>query len=294
MTDEGPPRPHAVFDAVLPLAGVLPEGAVGIDVGLTLAKSARGARRGIELRAQPTSDASSLEASPAPGSAPRFVGMTGARAGAVNVPSGALTVQEIEAAARGAGALLSAKGRAPQDPFVLALLGTGTAFALVRDGRVTHLGGTALGGGSFTGIARRIDPSLDYQSMIERASHGDRHKADLMISDAYPEGIGRIGPDLTAAHLARDGGSIDDVLAALLNLHGESIGQIAASRARIGGASQVVLAGGFVHENPALVTSLSTMIGMFGVAVEVAPAPAFVGAIGAALIAAELTAKEHQ
>ena len=58
----------------------------------------------------------------------------------------------------------------------------------------------------------------------------DRRKVDAMISDIYPDGVGRIGAELTAAHLARGtSGSVDDFLAGLLNLHGESIGQIAAA-----------------------------------------------------------------
>jgi len=189
-------------------------------------------------------------------------------------------------------ALLGARGAVPADPFVLALLGTGTAFAAVRDGNVAHLGGTALGGGSFSGIARRIDPALTYDGMIAGASRGDRRNVDTMVSDAYPGGIGRIGPDLTAAHLAAHDGSLDDVLAGLLNLHGENIAQIAASRARIAGLSRLVLAGGFAHNNGALVASITAMAAMFGIAVDVSPAPGFAGAIGAAIIASESVQKE--
>ena len=107
-----------------------------------------------------------------------------------------------------------------------------------------------------------------------------------MISDVYPEGMGRIGPDLTAAHLSKRGNaSLDDFFAGLLNLHGESIGQIAAGRARIAGINRIVLCGGFVHHNPRLVESIAHMAGLFGNAVEQVPHPGYAGAIGAALIA---------
>ena len=111
---------------------------------------------------------------------------------------------------------------------------------------------------------------------------------DEMISDVYPDGIGRIGPDLTAAHLAKRGdSSLDDFFAGLLNLHGENIAQIGASRAIIANIRRIVLAGGFVHGNPLLVASITSMAALFGVTVEVAPVPGFVGAIGAAFVAAE-------
>jgi pantothenate kinase len=269
-------RPHGVEPASLRAPGILPDGTAGIDAGLTLTKTARAAGDDIELSVQLTrTDRLGVPA--------RATGVTGARVSAAL--DGVPHVPEIEAAARGAEALLRCGGRG-DGPFLLALIGTGTAFAAVREDHVSHLGGAALGGGSFTGIARRLDPALDYPRMLALAEAGDRRRVDTMISDAYPEGIGRIGPDLTAAHMAKEGGSIEDVLAALINLHGESIAQIAGSRARIAQLSRVALAGGFVHNNPWLITSLTGMLTMFGVAVDVVPSPGFAGAIGAALVAA--------
>jgi activator of 2-hydroxyglutaryl-CoA dehydratase len=92
---------------------------------------------------------------------------------------------------------------------------------------------------------------------------------------------------MTAAHLSKHGdASRDDVLAALLNLHGENIAQIAASRAIIAQIPHLVLVGGFAHENHALVESLTAMAQLFGVKTEVAPHAGFAGALGAAIMAA--------
>jgi type II pantothenate kinase len=201
------------------------------------------------------------------------------------VPGGT-TVPEIDAAVRGVAALLRVSGR-PDDVFVLMLLGTGTAFAAVRDGKAAHLGGTPLGGGSFAGIARRLAPELSYGEMVAGAERGDRRAVDVMVRDVYPDGIGRVGPDLTAAHLTKTGdASTDDVLAGLLNLHGENIAQIGASRAVIAGIRRIVVAGGFAHNNAVLVSAISSMCGLFGVSVETVAAPGYAGAIGAALVAA--------
>jgi pantothenate kinase len=172
--------------------------------------------------------------------------------------------------------------------FVLALLGTGTAFAAVRDGVVQHLGGAALGGGSFFGIGRRVAPEMSYGDMVEAAARGDRRKVDIMLLDAYPEGIGRLASaEMTAAHVARAGAETGDFLAGLLNLHGESLAQIAASRATIAGIRRVVLAGGFAHGNEALNRSIVAMCALFGVQAAVAPQPGYAGALGAALLVAE-------
>jgi hypothetical protein len=264
----------------------LPPGVIGIDAGMTLTKVARTTAEGIVLESRETTAGPRVTSAYLEAGSTIRIGVTGARVGDVADDGRAMRVQEIDAAARGVVALLHAEERLRSGEFVMALLGTGTAFAAVRGEKASHLGGTPLGGGSFSGIARRIDPALSYAGMIARASRGDRRRVDAMISDAYPEGIGRVGPDLTAAHLAKDGGSLEDVLAGLLNLHGENIAQIAASRAIIANIRRIVLAGGFVHGNPALVASISSMAALFGVGVEVAPVPGFAGAIGAALAAA--------
>ena len=279
-------HPHALHDDSMRALDGLPAGAVGIDAGMTLTKLVHATGAGLELSVRHTAhvpdefgrDEMSARA-----------GVTGAHTRVLAGSADAVHVQEIDAAARGVIALLQAEDRLGDGEFVMALLGTGTAFAAVRDGKATHLGGTPLGGGSFCGIARRIDPTLTYDAMIAAAERGDRRNVDAMISDVYPEGIGRIGPDLTAAHLARGANaSLDDFLAGLLNLHGENIAQIVASRATIASLPRVVLAGGFAHNNPRLCASIAGMVKLFGVAVESIPAPGYVGAIGAALIASEL------
>jgi len=283
-------RHHIVRDELFESASlILPPGVVGVDAGMTLTKIARGTTRGIELASRETKAATPFDGRAVAPDADH-IGVTGARAGDVTADPRALVVQEIDAAARGLVAMLDAEQRLGDGEFVMALLGTGTAFAAVRGGKATHLGGTPLGGGSFAGIVRRIDATLSYADMIGAAARGDRRRVDAMISDIYPEGIGRVGPDLTAAHLAKQGdASMDDFLAGLLNLHGENIAQIGASRAIIANIRRIVLAGGFAHGNPALVASMTSMAMLFGVAVELAPSPGFAGAIGAALVAAEAT-----
>jgi type II pantothenate kinase len=274
------PAHGGMLGDVVQVGDLLPDGVVGVDAGLTLTKVARGSSDGARLEAFLTHGDRAMDTVRA-----RRIGVTGARDGVVADGAGVTRVQEIDAAARGTLALMAAGGTGAQEPFVLVLLGTGTACALVRDSNVTHLGGTPLGGGSFAGIARRIDATLSYDGMLEGAAQGDRTNADVMIADAYPGGIGRVGPHLTAAHLAKDGGSTDDVLAALLNLHGENIAQIAASRALVAGVRRLVLAGGFAHGNPSLVASITSMASMFGVQVALCPHAGYAGAVGAALAA---------
>jgi pantothenate kinase len=285
---------HAVDAGRLAVAGLLPDGALGVDAGMTLTKFAHARHDGVDFTANETHAAlgadrkgiaiGSVVAAP--------IGVTGALIGEFDDPN-VVRVQEIDAGARGVVALLKADGRDAGDGFIMALLGTGTAFAAVRGAQVQHLGGTPLGGGSFSGIACRVEPSLSYEAMIAGAERGDRRRVDAMIADLYPAGIGQVGPDLTAAHLVRaEAGSLDDFLAGLLNLHAEDIAQIAASRARIAGLGRIVLAGGFTHNNPRLVDSITSMARLFGVSVETVSWPGYAGALGAALLAYETDRQE--
>lgn len=275
---------HSMHDATLANRDLLPSGAIGIDAGMTLTKVARASGDTLQLHATETR-------ADAPGAGVDTaqawrVGVTGARLGTLRFGSNVVKVQEIEAGALGTAALLRADDRIGDGEFLLALIGTGTAFAAVRGESVQHLGGTPMGGGSFAGIARRVDPTLSYDAMVAGAERGDRSRVDTLISDVYPQGIGRVGPDLTAAHLAHSlDGSLDDFLAGLLNMHGENIAQIAAGRANMARTRRIVLAGGFVHNNRYLVDSMTHMAGLFGMEVEVAPSPGFAGALGAALAA---------
>jgi type II pantothenate kinase len=284
-------HPHAVHADMLDLP-VLPDGAIGIDAGLTLTKVVHATATGVVLDARETRSVFTdrgwtalREAAQSNG----HVGVTGAKIAVVPNPAGHVQVDEIEASARGIRALLAATNRTGDGEYLMAMLGTGTAFAIIRgDDVVEHLGGTPLGGGSFAGIAHRVDPSLSYEDMIARAERGERRNVDTMVSDLYPDGIGRISADMTAAHLAQRGqGSLDDFLAGLLNMHAENVAQIAASRARMADLKRVVVGGGFVHNNPTMLDMFVKIAGLFGIAVEAVPAPGYAPAIGAALIAAE-------
>jgi type II pantothenate kinase len=293
MNEEG--HPHAVHADTLHLP-LLPEGAIGIDAGLTLTKVVHATADGVLLDARETRTVftdrgwSALREAASDNG---HVGVTGAKIAVVPNPNEHVQVDEIEASARGVRALLEAEGRTGDGEFLMAMLGTGTAFAIIRGAdTVEHLGGTPLGGGSFAGIAHRVDPSLSYEDMIIRAERGERRNVDTMVSDLYPDGIGRISADMTAAHLAQRGqGSLDDFLAGLLNMHAENIAQIAASRARMANLSRLVVGGGFAHNNPTLMAMLVKIAWMFGIKAEAVAAPGYAPAIGAALLAAEATAR---
>jgi hypothetical protein len=100
VTDDA--HAHVAAGGLLPHPGLIPDGALGIDAGITLTKVARGTATGIVFESGETGP--SLERGTAWLAADKAasIGVTGARASLLRAAG--VPVQEIEAGARGARA----------------------------------------------------------------------------------------------------------------------------------------------------------------------------------------------
>ena len=57
------------------------------------------------------------------------------------------------------------------EKFVVASIGTGTAFIKNEKGEITHLGGTGVGGGTLINLSKKINPNITFEDInIERCS----------------------------------------------------------------------------------------------------------------------------
>jgi len=183
----------------------------GIDFGTSLIKlAARGAEdaagaSALHLRlfsATAVSEALACAAA----LAPQRLGLTGGGAAAAAAQlaerPGALRAAqfpEFDAWAAGAQALLARCGLRPARPYLLASVGTGTSALLVGRGAVRRLGGTALGGGTLTGLGALLLGNRSFAEIAALAQRGDRSSVDLYISDIYPQ----FPPGYTAANFGR-------------------------------------------------------------------------------------------
>jgi len=95
--------------------------------------------------------------------------------------------------------LLARSGLRPARPYLLASVGTGTSALLVGRGAVRRLGGTALGGGTLTGLGALLLGNRSFAEIAALAQRGDRSSVDLYISDIYPQ----FPPGYTAANFGR-------------------------------------------------------------------------------------------
>jgi len=183
----------------------------GIDFGTSLIKlAARGAEDAagadtLHLQLFPAAAVSEALACAA-ALAPQRLGLTGGGAAAAAAQlaerPGALRAAqfpEFDAWAAGAQALLARCGLRPSRPYLLASVGTGTSALLVGRGAVRRLGGTALGGGTLTGLGALLLGNRNFAEIAALAQRGDRSSVDLYISDIYPQ----FPPGYTAANFGR-------------------------------------------------------------------------------------------
>ncbi len=202
-------------------------------------------------------------------------------------------VEELRAIGRG-GLLASGLGEA-----LVVSLGTGTAMVAARGRRMTHLGGSGVGGGTLLGLSRLLLGTTDAAEIDALAERGDPGKIDLTVGDIVGGPVGMIPASATASHFGKASGVVagtwrgDDaqadrehVAAALLNLVGQATVRLALLMANAHGYAAVVLIGHLADLEG--IRRAAEMIGsLFGGRLTVPPYPGFGVALGALAEAAD-------
>ena len=162
-------------------------------------------------------------------------------------------------------------------PFLLCNVGTGVSILHVQsETDYTRVSGTALGGGTFLGLARLLTQARRFEEALEVAARGDARRVNMLVSDIYGSGDERSGlklpGDLTASFFAKNIAADDpeadpraqvtddDICKSLVVMIAQNVAQIAHLNARIHGARRVFFTGNFLRRNDlALRTLVYTM-----------------------------------
>jgi len=149
------------------------------------------------------------------------------------------SVGEITAIGRG-GMFLSGR-----DEVLIANIGTGTAIIEARGGRIAHIGGTGVGGGTIAGLAKQMLNTSSFSSIMALAEKGHLGRVDLLIGDIAESGLGFLGGDVTAANFGKmtDGAGREDIALGLINMTYQVIGMLSVFAARSAGLDSVVVTG---------------------------------------------------
>jgi type II pantothenate kinase len=202
-----------------------------------------------------------------------------------------LYVDEFESWGAGERVLLEGAGFTPSSPHLLVSLGTGTSFlAVAANGKVSRVGGTALGGGTIRGLGRLLAGESSHEALVSLARAGDRKKVDLLVGDLYRPGEISLDPSLTASNFGKPGLSRDprDLVNAAVGLLGENVALMAGAMARglprMKGASSrptVVYAGTTLRHHDVLKEILADVTALAGADARFLPTGEFTGALGA-------------
>lgn len=132
---------------------------------------------------------------------------------------------------------------------VIVSMGTGTAYVMAEENRVSHLGGTGIGGGTLLGLSNRMLNIRNFNDIIEMAKDGDLKHIDLSIGDIVHDELVGLPADTTASNFGKiiDLATKADVALGIINLVFQTIGMMAVFASRNEKVSDIVLTGNLTN-----------------------------------------------
>lgn len=190
-------------------------------------------------------------------------------------------VDEVTAIGRGGLAL------SRLDQALVASAGSGTAMVAARGKTISHVTGSAVGGGTMQGLGRLLLGTADPLEIDLLALQGDANQADLTLVETVGGPVGRLPHDANAVNFGRLAGiAMDltppDVAAALVRLIGQVIAVIAINAARAEGLETVVVTGHLV-DLLSVRKVLNEVAGYYQADIRIPPQPGAGTAVGALL-----------
>lgn len=131
---------------------------------------------------------------------------------------------------------------------IVVSMGTGTAFVKAHGKCIKHLGGTGVGGGTLTGLAKSMLNTKDFNSIIELAKKGDVSKIDLSVGDISHINIENLPSQITASNFGKmsDDASKNDIAAGIINMVFQTIGMLSIFAARAQKDRHIIMTGNLV------------------------------------------------
>lgn len=156
------------------------------------------------------------------------------------------------------------------DSFIIASMGTGTSFTIVRPNQPKrHVGGSGLGGGSLLGFSKLILGINNFDELCKLAAQGDSNKLDLLIRDIAGSDYGAtLKADVIASSFAKaaymeERPADKDIAAGILATVSFALGAHIASCCVSEKVSTVVFVGGFLDLDGVIAHNLQRSINLF-------------------------------
>lgn len=171
-----------------------------------------------------------------------------------------------------------------KDKIVITNIGTGTAIIEANGNSFTHLGGTGVGGGTITGLAKALVQTSDFDNILEFAHKGNLDNVDLNIEDISDSDIGFLNKKATAANFGKmlDIATKEDFALGIINLTYQVIGMVSVFAAKSKNNNRVIVTGNGSN-NPIGKKILTDISHMYKIDFEFPADAEYATAIGAAL-----------
>ena len=131
------------------------------------------------------------------------------------------------------------------DNIIIANIGTGTAIIEANENRISHYGGSGVGGGTIIGLAKKLLPTAEFGGIIKLAQSGSLNRVDLLLEDIMDTDISFLRKESTAANFGKmsDNACSEDIALALINMVYQVIGMLSVFAARAKNLNQVIVTG---------------------------------------------------
>ncbi len=187
-------------------------------------------------------------------------------------------IDEINAIGKG-GVFLSKK-----DGIIITNIGTGTSIIEAKDGFITHIGGTGIGGGTIIGLSKLLLNTMDFDNILEQAAHGDLKQVDLLIEDILEDDLSFLNKKTTASNFGKmlDTAKKEDIATGIVNMVFQVIGVLSVFAAKSRNIDTILVTGNG-SRNMLGKRILEDISAMYNIKFEFPPDGEFTTAIGAAL-----------
>jgi len=188
-------------------------------------------------------------------------------------------VNEITAIGVG-GMFLSGK-----DNIVIANIGTGTAIIEARKDKITHLGGSGVGGGTILGLSKKLLSLSSLTDIMELAESGNLEPVDLLLEDIMITDLSFLNKKSTASNFGKmlDTARDEDIALGIINLVYQTIGMLAVFAARSRNIDRVIVTGSGSHNHLGQ-SMLAEITHLHSVAFEYPEGAEYTTAVGAGLL----------
>ena len=125
-------------------------------------------------------------------------------------------------------------------------MGTGTAMVHAKEGCMTYLGGTGVGGGTLMGLSKLLVKAESIEHIAEFADGGELANVDLRIKDiTAKQARDGLSGDMTAANFGNvsDIATKSDISKGIMNMVFETVAMVSVFAARSVGVKDIVITG---------------------------------------------------